>query len=165
MKTLLLFRHAKSDWDAEFGHDRERPLNKRGRRAAKRMGRYLVEAGSVPGRVLTSPAVRAWETVRLASESGDWKSKIEVEEALYETAPDLIAGLVQQQPDAHSIVLLAGHEPAFSETVSRLIGGGQVSMPTAAIACVEFEVERWSEVSAPNGSLAWLMTPKLLACE
>jgi phosphohistidine phosphatase len=164
MKTLLLFRHAKSDWDAEFEHDRERPLNKRGKRAAKRMGRYLAEAGSVPGRVLTSPAVRTRETVRLASESGSWKSKIEVENALYEAAPDALAALIREQPDVHSVVLLAGHEPAFSETVSRLIGGGEVSMPTAAIACIEFDVERWSDVSA-NGRLAWLVTPKLLAGE
>jgi phosphohistidine phosphatase len=165
MKKLLLFRHAKSDWEADFDHDSERPLNKRGKRAAKRMGRYLSEVGSAPSRVVTSSAVRARETVLLASESGGWKSEIEVAEALYEAAPDHVVALIQEQPDIHETVLLAGHEPSFSETVSLLIGGGHVRMPTAAIACIEFELERWSDVKAALGRLEWLVTPKLLASE
>jgi phosphohistidine phosphatase len=165
MKTLFLFRHAKSDWEADFDHDHDRPLNKRGKRAAKRMGRYLAEAGGVPGLVVTSSAFRAWETVRLAAEAGAWKCEIDVADELYEAATDGITNLVQRQPDTHDSVLLAGHEPGFSGTVSRLMGGGQVRMPTAAIACLEFDVERWSDVQAGGGRLVWLVTPKMLADE
>lgn len=160
MKTLLLFRHAKSDWEADFTRDHERPLNKRGKRAAKRMGRYLADNGKVPSRVVTSSAVRARETIRLASEAGDWKSEIEVESGLYESAPNHVVSRVQSQPDSHDIVLFAGHEPTFSETVSWLIGGGEVRMPTAAIACIEFDVERWSDAEPGRGRLVWLVTPK-----
>lgn len=162
MKTLLLFRHAKSDWEADFDHDHDRPLNKRGKRAAKRMGRYLAEAGGVPARVLTSSAVRARETVRIAVEAGGWKCEIEIAEDLYEATPEGITSLVQQQPDKHGAVLLAGHEPGFSQTVSRLMGGGHLRMPTAAIACLEFDVERWSDLKAGDGRLVWLVTPKTL---
>jgi phosphohistidine phosphatase len=129
------------------------------------MGRYLAEAGGVPGLVVTSSAVRARETVRLASEAGGWKCAVEIAEDLYEATPDAITSLVQRQPGAHDKLLLAGHEPGFSETVSRLIGGGEVRMPTAAIACLEFDVELWAEVKMGGGRLVWLLTPKILAEE
>lgn len=165
MKTLLLFRHAKSDWDADFDHDHERPLNKRGKRAAKRMGRYLAEIHAAPGRVVTSSAVRARETVRLAAEAGEWKSEIEVDKSLYESAPAHVVSCARSQPDSHDMVMLVGHEPTFSETVSLLIGGGEVHMPTAAIACIEFEMEQWNDVQPGRGRLAWLVTPKTLTEE
>ena len=165
MKTLLLLRHAKSDWDADFHHDHDRPLTKRGKRAAKLMGRYLAETGNVPRRVLTSSAVRARETVRLAAEAGEWNSEIEVDNSLYEAAPAHVVSRVRSQPEAADAVLLAGHEPAWSETVSLLIGGGEVRMPTAAVACIEFDVERWSDVQPGRGRLLWLVTPRMLAQE
>ena len=41
MKRLLVFRHGKSDWDADYGVDFERPLALRGQKAARTMGRFL----------------------------------------------------------------------------------------------------------------------------
>lgn len=162
MKTLLLFRHAKSDWEAGFELDHDRPLNKRGKRDAKRMGQYLAAVGSLPGRVVSSSAVRATKTVELAAAAGDWSCHIAIEDGLYEADPRRILAVIQEQPDASDTLLLAGHEPAFSETASLLIGGGSLRLPTAAIACIEFEVERWADVRAAGGTLAWLITPKML---
>jgi phosphohistidine phosphatase len=162
MKTLVLFRHAKSDWDSEFDLDHDRPLNKRGKRDAKRMGRFLSAAGGVPERVVTSSAVRAVKTVGLAASAGGWQCEIVVDESLYEADPRGVVDLIQGQPDASDAVLLAGHEPAFSETASLLIGGGALRFPTAAMACIEFEAARWADIRAGGGSLVWLMTPKLL---
>ena len=162
MKTLLLFRHAKSDWGAEFGHDHERPLNKRGKRAAKRMGQYLATVGCLPDRVVVSSAVRAVKTVELAAAAGNWNCEVEITDGLYEADPGRVVELIQQQPDDRDTVLFTGHEPTFSATASLLIGGGELRMPTAAIACIEFEAERWSDVKPPAGRLAWLVTPKLL---
>lgn len=161
MKTLVLFRHAKSDWDAGFDSDQERPLNKRGKRDAKRMGRYLAGLG-VPERVVTSSAVRAVKTVELAAEAGGWASEILVEERLYEADPATVIAVIQEQPDAHGTLLVAGHEPAFSETARLLIGGGALRFPTGAMACIEFEVERWADVRAGAGQLLWLVGPKTL---
>jgi phosphohistidine phosphatase len=162
MKTLLLFRHGKSDWQTESANDHDRPLNKKGKRAAKQMGQYLKTVGSVPGRVVSSSAARAVKTVELAATAGDWHCEIEIDDRLYEADPLGILALIQKQPDANDTLLLAGHEPSFSETASLLIGGGSLRLPTAAIACIEFEADRWAEVKAASGSLGWLITPKLL---
>jgi phosphohistidine phosphatase len=162
MKTLLLFRHAKSDWEAEFADDHQRPLNKRGKRDAKRMGRYLVGVGSVPGRVVSSSAVRARKTVELAAAAGEWNCEIEVEDGLYGADAARILALIQKQPDTNDALMLAGHEPSFSEAASVLIGGGSLRLPTAAVACIEFETDRWADVRPGDGRLLWLLTPNVV---
>jgi phosphohistidine phosphatase len=162
MKTLLLFRHAKSDWKAEFADDHARPLNKRGKRDAKTMGRYLASSGCVPERVVSSSATRARRTIELAAASGDWNCEIDFADALYQADPPCILALIQQQSDESDSLMLTGHEPSFSETTSLLIGGGSLRFPTAAIACIEFETDHWAGVKPGSGRLAWLISPKLV---
>ena len=70
MKTLLLMRHAKSDWDADYGLDHDRPLNDRGLRSARLMGRVLADEGLVPELVISSTAVR--EADGRAGHRGGW---------------------------------------------------------------------------------------------
>jgi phosphohistidine phosphatase len=41
--TLILTRHAKSDWGSPALPDYDRPLNDRGRRSAPVLGRWLAE--------------------------------------------------------------------------------------------------------------------------
>src|SRR5688572_1768501 len=52
-RRLILVRHGKSAWPDDV-EDLERPLAKRGRAAAKRMGRYLAAQDLVPDAVLVS---------------------------------------------------------------------------------------------------------------
>lgn len=161
MKTLLLLRHAKSDWSADFEHDRERPLNKRGKRAAKVMGRFLAAVG-VPDRAITSSAVRAATTVELAANAGAWSCEVEVEDDLYETEPSHVVSLVQNHTGSSDSLLLVGHEPTFSATASLLIGGGELKMATAALAWIDLDVERWADVRPGSGTLVGLFPPKLV---
>lgn len=162
MKTVIFFRHGKSDWDAAFDHDHERPLNKRGVKAAQRMGRFLAEAGPLPERIVTSTAVRARETLALAREAGGWGAPVRETQALYGATPEAVLREIQSEADDADVLLLVGHEPTWSETVGRLIGGGRVRVPTAAMARVDVDVPRWAEVSFGIGELAWLVPPKAL---
>jgi phosphohistidine phosphatase len=159
---LLLLRHGKSDWDAGAGADHDRPLAKRGREAARRMGRTLARAGLVPARAITSSALRARSTAELAAAEGGFGDRLEVTPDLYEATPEGVLALLRGQAGAASPLLLVGHEPTFSETASLLIGGGRVRLPTAALAAIRFEAGAWSEVEAGSGELAWLLVPKLL---
>ena len=65
MKTLTIFRHAKSSWDFPDLTDHDRPLNKRGERDAPVMAERLQTAGVRPSLILSSPAVRAWRTAKM----------------------------------------------------------------------------------------------------
>lgn len=162
MKTLLFLRHGKSDWDAEYGHDHDRPLAKRGRKAARRMGQLIADAGPVPNRVVCSTAVRARRTLALAQEAGDWTADVEHTERLYGANPSDLLEIAQAQNDATGVLMLVGHEPTWSETIALFIGGGTVRYPTAALARIDLDVGHWRDISFGDGRLIWLIPPKLL---
>jgi phosphohistidine phosphatase len=161
--ALILFRHGKSDWDADTGDDRARPLARRGRKAAVRMGRFLARSEQVPDAAITSPAVRAADTLRLAMEAGGWSCPVRTGAGLYGGGVSGLLGEVQQEPVATGVLLAVGHEPTCSAALSALVGGGEVRFPTAALARIDFDVDRWDSVAPGTGVLAWLVVPRLLA--
>lgn len=162
MKTLFLFRHGKSTWDAGPVPDRERGLAPRGVKAARRMGRFLARAGPVPDRVLCSPAVRTAETLRHAADAGAWRASVEVVPELYGASCGDVLACLPVAGEAETVVVV-GHEPSCSETLAALIGGAAARFPTAALACVRLDVARWDDVTPGRGELLWLVTPRLLA--
>jgi phosphohistidine phosphatase len=163
VKTVLLFRHGKSDWDAPYSSDHERPLAKRGRKAADLMGVFLAEKGEVPDLAISSTALRARDTLDRAVQSGDWQCRVELLDELYLPSPYLLFDVIQQQDEMVSSVMLVGHQPAWSETLSLLVGGAEFRFPTAAMARIDLDVERWDEIEAGSGELRWLVTPKEVA--
>tara|TARA_Y100000748_G_scaffold190483_1_gene159480 strand:+ start:257 stop:535 length:279 start_codon:yes stop_codon:yes gene_type:complete len=90
MKSVTLFRHGKSDWSASYGSDHDRPLNKRGIRAAKKMGKFLADKNQVPELIISSTAVRAHTTVQLAIDNAQWKSRLILERGIYGGSPDFL---------------------------------------------------------------------------
>ena len=84
MKTLTIVRHAKSSWKDSGLRDRERPLNKRGKRDAPEMGRRIFKHGIRPSLILSSPAKRAWTTEKtVAAAIGYPREFMQKEESLY----------------------------------------------------------------------------------
>jgi phosphohistidine phosphatase len=79
-RSLLALRHAKSDWSAGYGPDRDRPLAPRGVTAARLIGRFVTAAGLEPDLVLSSPAERARATAGLAVAAGGWGVAVEIRE-------------------------------------------------------------------------------------
>jgi phosphohistidine phosphatase len=162
VKTLLVMRHAKSDWGAAFGSDDERPLARRGIKAAKRMGRFLTEAGTVPELVLSSTAVRALTTVELAAEAGEWDCEIVTSPDLYASSPERVLEVIGGIDNGVDQLLIAGHEPTWSTLVTWLIGGGRVRMPTAAVACLDLPRGDWIDLAPATCELRWFITPRML---
>ena len=60
---LWAFRHAKSSWDRPGLDDRDRPLSRRGVRAAARMREFFDAEEIRPELVVCSSALRARETL------------------------------------------------------------------------------------------------------
>jgi phosphohistidine phosphatase len=161
MRNLLVLRHGKSDWDATFGSDEQRPLEKRGKDAARRVGTFIAEIGVTPDLAITSPAVRARETLDAAREAGQWSTPVQENRLLYEGGIANIIGLLREVDPRVSTVLLAGHQPTSSNLVASLIGGGRLRFPTAGIACIQFTVS-WRDVGPNTGELRWFVIPKML---
>ncbi len=159
MPELLVVRHGKSDWSTG-APDRERPLNMRGRTAAMTMGRALRLADHAPQLVMTSPALRAHTTARLAAEVGEWEDvPIEVVEELYGSGPGAVIEVLRERARTDRLAVV-GHEPTWSSLVSILIGGGRIRMPTAAVAAVD--VPSWRSVGPGEGTLMWMLIPRLI---
>lgn len=162
MKTLLLMRHAKADSNAALGRDEERPINERGRRAADRVGGWLAQVGCIPDRVLSSPAVRTRQTAERAAAAGGWQRQVELDPRIYEASPTTLMRVVASCSEDVDRLMLVGHEPGMSGTLAHLLGGASVRFPTAAVACLELDLERWSDLESGCGLLLWLVTPRLL---
>jgi phosphohistidine phosphatase len=161
MKTLLLLRHAKSDWDDPSLRDFDRPLAARGERDAPRVGKALRKRGILPDLIISSPAARAKATIEAVTRAAKLNLEIRFDEVVYGASTPELIRLIQGLPDTNSCLLLVGHNPGFEDLVGRLSGSHE-RMPTAALACVEFEINRWEDVSDGEGTLRWLLTPKKL---
>ncbi|MEO0557181.1 MAG: histidine phosphatase family protein [Bacteroidota bacterium] len=162
MKTLLLLRHGKSDWDADYIGDHSRPLAERGEKGARKMGRFLTTARVPPDRALSSTAERTRQTLAIAAEAGGWTGPARITDALYEATPRSVLAEIQREPDDAQTLIVVGHEPTSSGLVALLIGGGRMEMKTAAVARIDVPVERWADVAPGIGTLAFLVSPSAL---
>lgn len=162
MKTLLLLRHAKSDWDDASLPDHDRPLKKRGIKAAGRMGQVLRDEAPHPDLVLCSTAVRAKETLRLALEAANLSPPTEFREDLYHCSPNQFIETLRQVAEPTPTVLLVGHNPGLEEFLSQLCDQ-PVTIPTATLAQVELDLDTWSEFTdGTRGRLVCIWQPREL---
>lgn len=161
MKTLLLLRHAKSDWGDSSLRDFDRPLADRGERDAPRIGKALRKRGVTPDVIVASPAARAKATVQAAMKAAKVELDITCDESIYGASSGELMKLIRRLPDTNKCALLVGHNPGFEDLAGRLTESQQ-RMPTAALACIEFQIEHWNDVDDGKGKLVWLLTPKHL---
>lgn len=161
MKTLLLLRHAKSDWDDSSLRDFDRPLAARGERDAPRIGKALRKRGILPDLIISSPAARAKATIEAVTRAAKMNLEIRFDKVVYGASSPELMSLIQGLPDTNSCLLLVGHNPGFEDLVGRLSGSHE-RMPTAALACIEFQIDRWEGVNDGEGKLRWLLTPRNL---
>jgi phosphohistidine phosphatase len=145
MKTLLLMRHAKSSWKQPGLADRDRPLNKCGRRDAPKMGNLLGEEDLVPQCILSSTALRARETAEAVAEAAGYDGEIVCLEELYGATHLGYLQALRSVPDGVDVVLLIGHNPDLQD-VLELMADQVERMPTAAIAYLRLPIEHWTDL-------------------
>lgn len=169
MKTLLLLRHAKSDWDDSTLDDHERTLNGRGQLAAPRMGKLLRDTGLVPAFCLTSTAVRARATAALVRTAMDASFDIEQLGELYSFGNgEAIARAIAGHGGTASPLLVVAHNPAIQAVALEACASGDAAAltsmrtkyPTAGLAHIEFEITSWSQMSTAKGHLKAFWRPR-----
>lgn len=162
MKNLYLIRHGKSDWDADYDRDHDRPLNKRGRRDAVKIGDYLKRASVQPDAVLCSSALRTQQTLELLAEEAGWRSEIHVDEGLYLAAPNEVMQFIASQPAHVDTLAVIGHQPFTGQVASHFLGGRHLEVPTACVVGIEFDASHWPGVVAEQGRLLMHVLPRRL---
>jgi phosphohistidine phosphatase len=166
MRRLLLLRHAKAA-PATAGHDFERALVERGRRDAARVGAAIAAAELIPDLVLHSGATRTRQTAEIALALWPRIVATRAEPGLYDASPAGLLTIVAALPDAAPSVMLVGHNPSIGDVANLLAGRGDerarlrmaAEFPTAALAVLEFSVDRWRDVAPGTGALMRFVTP------
>jgi phosphohistidine phosphatase len=161
MKRLILLRHAKSSWDDPRLADFDRPLNERGLRAAPLVGRFLRRQKIKPDLILSSPAERARQTAALVSEAARLDAPTRYDERIYEATAARLSEVVSQTEDDAAELMLVGHNPGMEELLALLTGEGR-PMPTAALARISLDIEKWSRLREGAGRLELHVRPKEL---
>ena len=165
MKTLLVIRHAKSDWSDSDLSDHDRPLNKRGEHDAPIMGNHLRALGIKPDAILSSTANRALSTaVTIAGQLDFPATKIIESRDWYLASAKKWLSAVQSIDESASTALIFGHNPGmheFSETI--VAGRAKIDQfPTLAVAHLTIDVEYWGNVEWGSAKLVDHFYPKKL---
>ena len=160
MNTLLILRHAKSSWKDSSLSDHDRPLNKRGKQDAPRMGKLLLQQDLIPDRIISSTAKRARKTATAVAKACHRQDQVELTSEFYHAGPGAYLAVLQNVSDHDKRVLVVGHNPGMEALVTHLTGKME-TMPTAALAHVTLPIEKWAELDYDvQGELLNLWRPK-----
>ena len=160
MKTLLILRHAKSDWSNSQLSDHDRPLNGRGQYDAPRMGAWLKQQKMVPELIISSTAERALTTAELVALASEFEGELRSMKELYLAGPPTYIEILNEVADSYERVMVVGHNPGMAELVSLLTDKDQ-PMTTANVAVVDLPISSWGELSLfSDGRLKHHWRPK-----
>lgn len=162
---LLLTRHAKSDWQDPTLADHDRPLNARGKAAAKSLGDWLLSRGYVPDMVICSAALRTRQTWEQMAPAVSHGAEVRLSETLYHASPDRMLQILHE---AHGDrVLMIGHNPGIAE-LARLLPSNPPTdpdfdhYPTGATAVLDMPLNKWTEAGFGLGQFREFVTPRQL---
>jgi phosphohistidine phosphatase len=166
MKRLTVLRHAKSSWDAPNLNDFDRPLNDRGWKVARRMGKELAHRHMQFDLVLASMAARVRETLDGLREEFPLEVPIRFDPSIYHATEDALLALLRALPDDVQSPLLVGHNPGLQQLILGLTVGSHErhrvadKLPTAGLAVIELPIDRWTELNAGCGRIVELIFSK-----
>ncbi|MCC0005261.1 MAG: histidine phosphatase family protein [Methylobacteriaceae bacterium] len=169
MHRLVLLRHSKAAREAGGG-DRERPLTRRGREDAARVGRYLVEEKLIPNLAVVSDAHRTRETLEcLMGETGR-RFKTLIDPALYLAEDFILLSELHKTPELVKTMLVVCHNPGLADFAARMCGSGEpralahmrMKYPTSGLALIDFGATHWAKIKWGDGRLDRFVTPSTL---
>ena len=155
---LYFLRHGlagqRTEWE---GNDFDRPLTDEGKRRMVREAAAFRELKLDLDVIITSPLARAYQTAKIVAKQLSLLDRLITEELLKPGfGTDSLKEVIKKYADAKALMLV-GHEPDFSTTISHIIGGGRVVCKKGGLAFVDMQ-----KLPELTGELVWLITPKLL---
>jgi phosphohistidine phosphatase len=164
MKTLTLLRHAKSSWKDTSLRDRERPLNRRGKRDAPVMAERIKNTGIRPSLILSSPAVRAWTTAKIVAQEISYPVEFLQQEArLYHASVTGLLKTIADQDEGFNSIMIVGHNPGLTDLANFLSPGLTNNIPTCGLVSFDIDREDWNLHGDIEPELTIYDYPKRLA--
>lgn len=156
-KVLLILRHAKSSWKNKKLNDHDRPLNKRGRKEAIKMGEYLKNMDLMPDTIITSSALRAIETTTLLCRQGGYNGIVEVNFSFLEGNTTSYLQSISTSHEDKDRLLIVGHNPALEQLITTLTNK-TVRLPTCTLVQIKLNVASWNTMLHNSGSKPEIVT-------
>lgn len=169
MKLLTLLRHAKSGLDDPALRDFDRPLNERGRKAARKIGSHAHDRMMVFDWIVASPALRVRQTLDIfLAELEPPRPDPMWDRRAYLAPAATLLDIIRETPDDVRHLLLAGHNPGIEELALRLAEGQRDTVyaslegkyPTGALACLRLECATWSDSAFGAAKLDRFVRPR-----
>jgi phosphohistidine phosphatase len=169
MKTLTLFRHAKSGWDSPVSRDFDRPINERGTKSARIMGLHLRDLGWRFDHVVASPAIRCTETLETFWEGYGRILHPAWDRRVYLASGAVLLDVVNELPDEAERVMMCGHNPGLEDLIFMLVPDKkgdelrdqvEIKFPTASVAELQLDVDSWADVREGMASFTRLIRPR-----
>jgi phosphohistidine phosphatase len=162
MKTLTIFRHAKSSWNNPGLQDHDRPLNRRGERDAPMMGERLQAAGIRPSLILSSPAARAWTTAKFLADAISYPTEfLQRDPSLYHAGLNKLYDVITAQDEGFNSITIVGHNPGLTDLANDLIPNLTSNLPTAGFVSILIDSDDWDLRTRNSAKLIEYNYPKL----
>jgi phosphohistidine phosphatase len=168
-RELWLLRHAKADRDICV-NDFDRPLKKRGKQAAQRVGVWMKQQNLIPDLVISSPAQRAMATAKMVCKAvGLTGQSIQQDKRVYAQGFERLKTVLAECTMQSARVLIVGHNPELEELLVNLAGENNVPdvdklLPTAALARLTMP-DDWANLDAGSAQLLAIIYAKSLPAE
>ncbi len=168
MKSLTIFRHGKSGWDAPVSRDFDRPINKRGAIGSKLLGEYAKREGLHYDAVYCSPAIRCVETLDAFWEGYGQILHPNWDKRIYLASGASLFDVMSELDEDGDNILMCGHNPGCEELALMLspdVKGDwardqiEEKFPTAAICEIEFDCSNWNEIREGQGKIMRFIRP------
>lgn len=161
LKTLLLIRHAKSDWDTGIESDFERPLNERGKRDAPLMAHRLLDKTIPIDLIMASPAKRAAKTAKLFAEAYTiTREQIVYKPELYLAGPEVFLHLMQAAPDSCNHLAVFSHNNGITDFANLLTQVRVDNIPTCGIFAIKIHCNSWADFAKAEKEFWFFDYPK-----
>jgi phosphohistidine phosphatase len=169
MKTLGLWRHAKSDWNDRSARDFDRPLNGRGLRGAAIVGKHIASQPVYWERIIASPAVRVAQTIEVGAAAARINPQVRWDRRIYLASSATLLDLLREQEGDPATILMCGHNPGLEDLIFDLVPDDGSSplrdlveekFPTATFARLEIDIDRWADLDEGSARLVQLTRPR-----
>jgi phosphohistidine phosphatase len=163
MKKLYLVRHAKSSWEEPGGSDMDRPLLEKGIKRTMKIIRFLKERAVKIDLMISSPAIRAFQTAVLVAKGiGYPEDKIRVERKIYDGYYDRILDLIYATSNEVNSLMIFGHNPTITHLANLFLHPGVDLLPTTGTICISFDTEKWESIPSIDPVSEFIVFPKML---
>lgn len=161
MKTLYLVRHAKSSWKDTSLRDRDRPLNKRGKKDAPRMAELMRSKIDCPDFFVSSPSRRTQDTaVNFLHAFGRLMTDLELNEDLFHGSENDIEKVIRSIDNRFNSAMLFIHNPGITDYVNELIDEDIFNIPTCGVVGIQLDTDNWKEINQCQARKLFYYYPK-----